>query len=597
MQAKPEKIKYFSLTIVFVASIVLIGKLVQLQIIEQTQYGKESEKNSIKKIIETPARGLIFDRNGILIVDNKPAYTLTILPFLFDKNNLDEVCSIASVEKDYVLELLSKAKGTNRFNPVKIKKDIDFKVISYLEENKERLPGVSYQVEALRIYPNKFKGSHMFGYNREITEKQLANSKEDYYRQGDMVGTSGLEKYYEKYLRGEKGSKLILVDVNGREVGSYNEGMSDIESISGADLYTSIDSDLQEYAERLMQNRRGAIVAVDPRNGEVLCFVSKPDFDLGIFSGTPDPKKIAELFSNPNKPLFNRVTQTRYPPGSTWKMMMAMAGLSSGKITTTSTISCPGAFQYGNRVFEDHGSYGSINVIRAIEVSSNVFFYKLGLMLGIDNYHDYSKMFGFGLRTGIDIPNETKGLLPSAEYYNKVYGVNKWSQGLLVSLGIGQGELGVSPIQMAAYTAAICMNGKYSQPHIVRKIFNTARNVEIPIEIKSRQIDMPQKYFDAVKKGMYLVVNGNGTAKNIKSDEYVLAGKTGTAQNPNGNNHSWFVGFAPYDDPKIAICVLGENAGWGNQFAAPLAAALMIRYLSGSTVDAYNENVKVEVND
>ncbi|MCU0371811.1 MAG: penicillin-binding protein 2 [Ignavibacteria bacterium] len=588
---------YIALSVVFVAAVILIARLIQLQVVEQKDYGKESERNSIKKITETPARGLIIDRNGRIIVDNRPSYTLTVTPFQFDKKMIPEVALLSGQDTSYIREELAKAKGTNRFNPVIIKRDIDFKTVSYIEENRERLNGVNYQVESLRNYPNKFSGSHIFGYNAEISEKLLNESTENYYRQGDLIGTSGLEKYYEKYLRGEKGSRLISVDVNGKEVGPYNEGNNDINSVNGSDLFTSIDSDLQEYAEKLMGKRRGAVIAMDPSTGEILCLVSKPDFDLNVFSGTPDFKEISKLFSDPDKPLFNRVTQTRYPPGSTWKMMMALAALGSGKITTTSTISCPGSFTYGNRNFEDHGSYGSINVVRAIEVSSNVFFYKLGLMLGIDDYHNYSQMFGFGMRTGIDLPSETRGLLPSQEYFDKIYGKNKWTQGLLVSLGIGQGELGVSPVQMVAYTSAICMNGLYTSPHIVRKIFNSSTNQEYPLNITKRQIDLPLKYFESVKRGMYLVVNGNGTARNIKNPDFVLSGKTGTAQNPGGNNHSWFVGFAPFDNPRIAICVLGENAGWGAQFAAPLAAALMVRYLSGNTIDSYNENASTEVYD
>jgi len=588
---------YFALSIVVFITVILIARLIQLQVVEQKDYGKESERNSIKKITETPARGLIIDRNGKIIVDNRPSYTLTVTPFQFNKNLIPEVAILAGLDTSYVRESLAKAKGTNRFNPVKIKRDIDFKTVSYIEENRERLNGVNYQVESLRNYPNKFSGAHIFGYNAEISEKQLNDSSEDYYRQGDLIGTAGLEKYYEKYLRGEKGSKLISVDVNGREVGPYNDGNNDIKSINGTDLFTSIDSDLQEYAEKLMGKKRGAIIAIDPATGEILCLVSKPDYDLNYFSGTPDFKEISKLFSDPEKPLFNRVTQTRYPPGSTWKMMMALAALASGKITTTSTVSCPGSFTYGNRTFEDHGSYGSINVVRAIEVSSNVFFYKMGLLLGIDNYHNYSELFGFGMRTGIDLPSETRGLLPSQEYFDKVYGKNKWTQGLLVSLGIGQGELGVSPVQMVAYTSAICMNGLYITPHLVRKIYNSSTNQEYPVNFTKKQIDLPVKYFESVKRGMYLVVNGSGTARNIKNSDYILSGKTGTAQNPGGNNHSWFVGFAPFDNPRIAICVLGENAGWGAQFAAPLAAALMVRYLSGNTIDSYNENASTEVYD
>ena len=579
------------------AGILLITRLVQLQVLEQREYGKESQKNSIKKIIETPARGLILDRNGKIMVDNKPSYTLTITPYSFDKNLLDEISALAEEDSENIKELLSRAKGTNRFNPVKIKRDIPFKVVSFIEENRDRLKGVSYQVESLRSYPMKFRGAHLFGYDAEITEKQLAEQTDGYYKQGDLVGSTALERFYEKSLRGEKGSKLLLVDVNGKEVGFYNDGRSDIAPKNGSDLHLSIDAELQEYAEKLMGSKRGAVIAVDPRNGEVLCMLSKPDFDLSIFAGSPNMKEINRIFNDETKPLFNRAIQSRYPPGSTWKMMMSIAGLASGKITTTSTIACGGSFQYGNRTFEDHGAYGSINVTRALEVSANVFFYKLSLMIGLDNYNYYSKLFGFGSKTGIDLPGETSGLLPSVDYYNRVFGEGKWSQGLLVSLGIGQGELGVSPVQLVSYVAAMSMKGLYSQPHLVRQIVNPVTNEVQDIQVNQHRIEFEEKFYDAIRKGMYLVVNGTGTAKNIKNSDFAIAGKTGTAQNPNGNNHSWFVGFAPYDDPKIAVCVLGENAGWGAQFAAPLAAAIMVRYLSGNSSDIYNENNTVKIKD
>lgn len=583
--------------IVSLVSILILVRLAFLQLIITEEYGKESVKNAIKKITLTPARGLMYDRNLKVIVDNKPSYTLTVTPSDFDTIQTDKLSKLINESPEYIKTQLKSVKGTNRFNPLKIKRDIDFKIISVLEEESDDYKGVNYEVDAIRIYPNRFRASHIFGYTKEISEKQLQAQKGIYYRQGDLIGSSGLEKFYENYLRGEKGFKFISVDVKGREVASYNEGKDDISPVRGSDLYLTIDSDLQEYAEKLMNRRRGAVIAVDPRNGEILCYVSKPDYDPSLFSGPTKPKLFAELISNTEKPLFDRVIQTKYPPGSTWKPLMSMAGLASGKITITSTISCPGAFTYGNRTFDDHGAYGSINVVKAIEVSANVFFYKLSLMIGLENYTKYGKMFGFGSKTGIDMPVETNGLLPSVSYFDKVYGQNKWTQGLLVSLGIGQGELGVSPVQMVAFISSISMNGLYCQPHLVRKIYKSKTNSEEILEFNSRIIDIPQKYYEAVRRGLYLVVNGVGTAKNIKSSEFSLAGKTGTAQNPNGNNHSWFVGYAPSDDPKIAICVLGENAGWGNQFAAPIAAAIMVRYLSGNTQDVFDENATVKIND
>ena len=589
--------KYVIFSICIAILIVLIGRLIQLQLLHVEEYGKESQKNSVKIITDIPARGLMYNRNGRVVVDNKPAYSLMITHSQFNFDNLNEVANLIEVTPEYINEILSKVKGTNRFSPIKIKRDVEFRVISYIEENKERLRGVDYQVEALRFYPNTFKASHTFGYTKEISEKQLDKQVGNYYTQGDVMGSSGLERFYENYLRGEKGRKLVSVDVKGKEVGSYNDGKDDIKPVNGFDLLLSLDSELQEYAENRLGSRRGAIIALDPRTGEILCMVSKPDFDLSLFSGPTDSKVFADLLLHKDKPLFNRVVQSRQPPGSTWKMLMGFAGLGSGVITTTSTISCGGSFRYGNRTFEDHGAYGSINVTRAIEVSANVFFYKLGLKVGLDNYNKYGKMFGFGLKTGVDIPGEISGLLPSEEYFNKVYGPKGWTQGFLVSLGIGQGELGVTPVQMVAYTAAISMEGLYIQPHIVRRIVNPITGQEEILEFEQRRIELPNEYFKAIKKGMYLVVNGNGTAKNIRSSEFVLAGKTGTAQVTKGNNHSWFVGFAPYDNPQIAVCVLGENAGWGSQFAAPLAAAIMIRYLSGNTEDVYEEGSTVIVRD
>lgn len=589
-----EKKKYLIFVFCTVIFILLGARLAYLQLFSSEELSKESDKNSVKTITVTPPRGLMYDRNGKVLVDNKPSYSVTITPSMFDTSKLSEVSSILEIHPDTLLRELKSYKGTNRFNPAKVKRDVNFKVVSYIAENKEHLSGVDYQIDAIRYYPNNFRGSHAFGYASEISPKQLEKQIGDYYKQGDIVGSSGLEANYENYLRGVKGYRFITVDVKGRELGSLNDGNNDIPPVNGSDLILGIDLALQEYSEKLMEGKKGAVIALDPGTGEVLCFVSKPDFDLALFSGKTDPKIFSTLLNDPEKPLFNRVIQTKYPPGSTWKMMMSLAALDAELITTTSTIASPGSFTYGNRSFEDHGAYGSINVTRAIEVSANVFYYKLGLMLGIDNYYKYGKMLGFGQKTGIDLPNETSGLLPSRQYLDKRYGENKWTQGFLVSLGIGQGELGVSPVQMAAYTGAIAMNGLYCQPHLVSRIRNTTTNTEEPVRYEQRRIDLPQKYYDAVRKGMYLVVNGNGTARGIMSPDFVLCGKTGTAQNSSGKNHSWFVGFAPFDEPKIAICVLGENEGWGASFAAPVAGELMRKYLGGDNYKADGEIKMVE---
>jgi penicillin-binding protein 2 len=374
-----------------------------------------------------------------------------------------------------------------------------------------------------------------------------------------------------------------LQDSKGKEVGRLNDGKNDIPAVSGYDLILSVDAGLQEYAEKLLKGYKGGIVAVDPSNGEVLCLVSKPDFDLNYFSGKLSPEVWKILNTDPDKPLFNRATLTKYPPGSTFKMVSALASLQEGIMKPNSTQVCEGSFRYGDRVFKDHGAYGSIGFVKSIESSVNVFYYKLVLKIGFDNWTKYGRIMGFGQKTGIDIPEETKGLLPSAEYFNKVYGPKGWTQGFLISLGIGQGELGVSPLQMVSYCSELCNYGTYYQPHLVRFLKNPNTGELVPIGYTKRELDIDRKYFEIMRQGMYMVVNGSGTARGIKSEEIEIAGKTGTAQNPHGKDHSWFIAFAPYNNPKIAICVLVENAGFGAAVAAPIAARLIKKYLLGYT--------------
>jgi penicillin-binding protein 2 len=588
MDLSKRKNIYYILS-VFVLFI-LGGRLVQLQLINPESFNKESEKNSVKTIITTPARGLIFDKNYKLLVDNKPSYSVTVTKKEFDTSSIPEVSDVLGITADDFRSSLKDIEGTNRFIPVRIVRDVDFKVISYIEENRERIKGVDYKIEPIRLYPNKFRATHILGYTNEIPRERLKNQSGDYYKQGDIIGVTGLEASYENYLRGEKGYEFILQDSKGREVGSLNDGKNDIKAVSGFDLILSIDADLQDYAEKLLGSRKGGIVAMDPNNGEILCLVSKPDYDLNYFSGKLSPEVWNKLNNDPDKPLFNRATMTKYPPGSTYKMVSALASLQEGIMKPNSTIPCEGSFTYGDRVFGDHGAYGSIGFVTSIEKSVNVFYYKLVLKIGFDNWTKYGRMLGFGQKTGIDIPEETKGLLPSTDYFNKVYGPKGWTQGFVVSLGIGQGELGVSPLQMTCYCSSISNSGTYFQPHIVKFLKNPNSGELTPVSFKKRELEIDKQYFDIVKKGMYLVVNGSGTAHAIKTSLVEIAGKTGTAQNPHGRDHSWFIAFAPYDNPKIAICVLVENAGFGAAVAAPIAQRLILKYLMG-------ESDESEIND
>jgi penicillin-binding protein 2 len=566
----------------FVAAIVLTGRLFQLQLLNPEHFDKESEKNSVKTVVTSPARGLIYDRNYKLIVDNKPSYSVMVTKKEFDTSNTVLLSNVLGISPDDLRSSLNDIEGTNRFNPTRIARDVDFKVISFIEENRDLLKGIDYRVEPIRLYPNDFRASHILGYTNEISSEQLKNQQGDYYKQGDIIGITGLEAGYETYLRGDKGYQFILQDARGREVGSLNDGKNDIKAVPGNDLILTIDADLQKYAEDLLGDRKGAVVAIDPNNGEILALVSKPDFDLNDFSGKLSPEVWNRLNNDPDKPLFNRATLTRYPPGSTYKMVEALASLQEGIMKVNSTLPCSEGFRYGDRVFKSHGAYGSVGFVTSIEMSVNAFYYQLALRIGFDNWTKYGKIFGFGQKTGIDIPEESKGLLPSAEYFDKVYGPKGWTLGYLVSLGIGQGELGVTPLQMAAYCVSLANSGTYYQPHLVTAVRNPINGIQTPISYKKRKIDIDQKYFDLVRKGMYMVVNGNGTAHAIRTSDIEIAGKTGTAQNPHGRDHSWFIAFAPYDNPKIAICVLVENAGFGAAVAAPIATRIIHKYLLGN---------------
>lgn len=566
----------------FAAFIILTGRLVQLQLVNPERFDKESEKNSVKTIITTPARGLVFDRNYKLLVDNKPSYGVTVTKKEFDTANFNLVSSLLQIDPDELRTNLKEIEGTNKFIPSRIARDVDFKVVSFIEENHDLLRGIDYKIEPIRLYPNKFRASHILGYINEISKEKLKNQIGDYYNQGDVVGVTGLEAGYESYLRGEKGFQFILQDSRGREVGSLNDGKNDVKAVSGYDLILSLDADLQAYAEQLLGSRKGAIVAVDPNNGEILTMVSKPDFDLNDFSGKIPPEIWNRLNTDPDKPLFNRATMTRYPPGSTYKMVSALASMQEGIMKTNSTLYCGGSFKYGDRVFGDHGAYGSIGFVKSIESSVNVFYYQLVLKIGFNNWTKYGKLLGFGQKPELDIPEQTAGLLPSEEYFNKVYGPKGWTLGYVVSLGIGQGELGVSPLQMADYCAILANSGTFFQPHLVKFLKNPNSGELTPVSYKKRELDIDKKYFEVVRKGMYNVVNAYGTARTIHTSLVDIAGKTGTAQNPHGKDHSWFIAFAPFDNPKIAICVMVENAGFGAAVAAPIAQRIILKYLFGN---------------
>lgn len=562
-----------------VVFITLGFRLYQIQIIETEKYQETSERNAIKEKVIEPYRGIFYDRNWKVLVDNQPGFTLRITPYYFDTSLIPILESYFKLKPGYIKYVLRANRTFSPFIPIRIQRGLTFEQISWLEENKEFLSGVDYIIDMQRSYPAGIRGSHLFGYCKEISRKEL-EQKREFYIMGDFVGHNGLEKYYEDYLRGVKGKQFVYVDSRGREVGPVNEGKNDIKPISGYNAQLSIDADLQKLAEELLEGQSGAIVAIDPNNGEILTLVSKPDFDLSNFSSLTPASVWRDLNSDKRVPLFNRATMSIYPPGSCFKPVNAIAALNDGIIDEKYTYGCGGGFSFGNHFYKCMGTHGSLNVVHAIEKSCNTFFFNLILKNGFERWTKYGSLFGFGKRTGIDINEETSGILPSVEYYNKIYGVNRWTKGYVVSLGVGQGELGVTPLQMAVYVATIANGGTWYRPHAVRKLFNpNATPKEIIIPIEGKKLPIKKEAMDLVRQGMFLVVNGAGTATHVRIPGINVAGKTGTAQNPHGRDHAWFIGFAPFENPKIALAVIVENAGFGGAVAAPIAKKLIEFYL------------------
>jgi penicillin-binding protein 2 len=569
--------------IVLVIFGVLLLRLYQLQLLYHGELDKKSEENSVRALIKEPIRGYMFDRNGKLIVDVGPSYSITLVPFEFDKANQALLSSILKLDLQTLEERIARARTYSPFLPSRIKRDIDLRTLASIEESLPVLRGISYEIESKRVYPTAAHASHLFGYRREISDAQLAQVS-DFYRQGDLVGIAGLEARYEPVLRGEKGYEFVSVNAKGQIIGSFEDGKRDITAREGFDLLLSIDVGLQAFAESLMtlNNYTGAIVAVDPTNGGILAQVSKPDFDPSILSGVTPAELWLQLQSDPAKPLFNRATLTRYPPGSTFKMVLAAAALQEGIIDENYRIRCTGGFRFGDRVFKDLHVHGSVNIVEAIQRSCNVFFYQLVLKVGFDKWTEYGRRFGFGQMTGTDTGEETAGLLPSAAYYDSRYGKGKWTQGFLISLAIGQGEVGVSPLQMARYAAALANGGTLLQPHAVQSIRNKQTNKVEEVPHNTGSVGLSPDIMALIREGLQRVVQApGGTGGLARIPGIISGGKTGTAENPHGEDHAWYVGFAPFDNPKIAVAVMLENSGFGGANAAPLAGLVVERYIYG----------------
>lgn len=571
-QIQQRKIVFY--VAIFIIFVFLLNGFFRIQILSSEKYSTISMSNSVREITSFPERGIIRDSFGRILVDNRPSFVISIIPRGMQHETL---VRLAKILDDDVDALKENVNGWGSFRPVIIKRDIDYETVVKLEERRLELPGVLVQVEPKRFYPENVYSPHIFGYVGEVTRSETRNGKK--FDPGEMIGKSGLEYTYDSNLRGTKGTRFERVDAEGRELGPVSKERNR-EATPGADLFLTMDYSVQQFAESLMVGKRGAVVALDVRNGGVLTFVSKPDFDPRMLSGKISTEFWNSLQSDPSHPLYNRVIQSVYPPGSTFKIVAAMAALQEKIITPDWKVYCPGYFKLGRKVIHcwNEKGHGKIDLLGAIKGSCNVYFYQLGLKIGLETWSKYSKLLLFGKPTGIDLPNEKAGLVPTVEYFNKRYGKNGWTKGNLANLAIGQGELLTTPLQMAQLAMIVANKGVSHTLHLADYLYDSQNEQRIQFPVQSNYLTgISEEVYNVIREGMHRVVNG-GTGWRSKVYGIDGGGKTGTAQNPHGESHAWFIGFAPYEHPTIAIAVIVENGGGGGAVAAPIAKLVLEKY-------------------
>ena len=563
----------FNISVIFVFVLLYIGFL-RIQVAGSDKYYEISLDNSVRQLTQYPVRGTIRDVNGQILVDDRPSFFVSVIPRQLSSRTIDTLARIIVEDPESIRE---KIRGRRTYRPVFIKKDLEYSIIAELEERRLDLPGVLVEVESKRFYPEGVYSPHIFGYVGEV-DKSEAEKNSDL-EAGELIGKKGLEREYDTSLRGTKGVYFASVDAEGRDLGMINPDRN-IEAISGTDLYLTLDYSYQQFAESLMVDKRGAIVALDPRNGRVIAFVSKPDYDPRLLSGKISEEVWSKLQGDTAHPLYSRGIQSVYPPGSTYKLVAAIAALQEKIITPRWTAYCPGWFKLGRKTINcwNAKGHGKINIRQAIVGSCNVFFYQLGLKIGIETWAKYSKMFLFGDRTGIDLPNESRGLVPTYDYYIKKYGPNGWTKGNLANLAIGQGELLTTPLQMAQLAMFVANRGVVHRPHIANYLYDKNNNERLSFPTETNYIQgISEEVYDLIREAMReVVLKGTGWSGRVPGIE--VAGKTGTAQNPHGDDHAWFIAFAPYEDPVIALAVIVENGGGGSAVAAPIASKCMEKF-------------------
>ncbi len=584
-------------TIFITVVLVYIVRLFYLQILDDS-YKISAKNNSQRHITQYPARGLIYDRNGNLLVYNQAAFDLMLIPR--QAKNIDTLsfCNILGIDKETYINRFNRCSKYSRYKASTFINQITAETYAKLQEKLYKFPGFFVQTRTLRKYSYN-SSAHVLGYIGEVNNNDL--QKDQYYKGGDYIGKSGIEYTYEKELRGEKGLKIYLKDVYNNVQGSYKNGKYDKKAEIGKNLTTTLDIDLQMYAEKLMQNKKGGIVAIEPSTGEILVKVSSPGYDPKLLIGNQRGKNYGILQKDTLNPLFDRAMMAQYPPGSIFKLVQALIGLNNNILTPRTKIECNNGYRAGRFRMGCHPHDSPLDLKKSIEQSCNAYYATIFRNMLENNkynkprdaYIDWRNdimSFGFGDKLGVDIPYEKKGLIPKAEHHDKEHKTNNWKALNIISMSIGQGSLLITPLQMANMVATIANRGYYITPHIIKEIAGKAINKEY---ISKHYCTVNEKHFDPVIEGMEMVVTGkHGTGKRAKVDSITVCGKTGTVQNPHGDDHSVFVAFAPKENPKIVLAVYVENGVWGSRYGAPIAGLLIEKYLKGKISDGKKNEEK-----
>lgn len=570
---------------IYIAAFILIVRLFFLQVLTPG-YKLKAHDNVVKKVTIYPSRGLIIDRNGKIIVYNDAVYDILIQWNITKDLDTTKLCELLNTSMDFARKKLDEIKRTTPNKPTTFIKLLDPQTFARFQEHLFEFPSISFQTRTVRRYPYH-GGAALLGYLSEVTENNIAKSA-GYYELGDYMGTTGLEYYYDEWLRGEKGYSFQVVDVKNTYKGKYKDGKDDRIPVAGWDMVSGIDAELQAYGEKLMQGKVGGIVAIEPSTGEILAYVSSPGYDPNILTGRYRRHNFNVLFKDYYKPLLNRPIQAMYPPGSTFKAGAALVMLQENIHGEKWSWFCPGGYRVGNHTVKCHGVHAIPDVETALQYSCNSYFCKIyndfimdsvfaAPDIGYQKWWDMTSQFGYGKKIGIDLAGEKRGNLPTVKYYNKVFGTGKWKASTVISNSIGQGEVLATPLQIANAMAIIANKGYYITPKICRYLKKEDKYRKPKKEKVVTFID--SVYYRYVTDGLEKVVLA-GTARVAQIPGISFCGKTGTAQNPHGKDHSIFAGFGPKEHPKIAIAVFVENAGFGATYAAPIASLMVEKYLN-----------------